>query len=250
MSSFAAEIVGTAILIVFGCGVVANVTLAATKSFDAGWIVVSFGWGIGVAIAVYSVGAISGAHINPAVSIGLATAGLFEWSDVPVYIAGQLIGAFIGAVLVYLLFYAHWGQTRGDGAEETKLGVFSTAPAIRSVIPNLMTEIIATFTLVYGVMAIVTNFGDPVGPTVLQDAFSVSFVPLAVGVLVLGIGISLGGPTGYATNPARDLGPRIAHFLLPIPGKGGSDWSYAWIPVVGPITGGLLAAALYKITLG
>ena len=250
MSHFAAEIIGTAILILLGGGVVANVALAETKSFDAGWLTVCTGWGLGVALAVYAVGSISGAHLNPAVSIGLATAGLFEWKEVPTYIAGQMIGALIGSTLVFLAFYGHWGATRGEGSEATKLSVFATTPAIRGVVPNLLTEVIGTFVLVYGVMAIATNFGDPVGPKTLQDAFGVSFVPLVVGLLVLAIGISLGGPTGYAINPARDLGPRIAHFLLPIPGKGGSDWGYAWIPVVGPIAGALLAAGLYKITLG
>ncbi len=250
MSPFAAEIVGTALLIVFGCGVVASATLAFSNSYEGGWLMMSIGWGLAVTVAVYTVGAISGAHINPAVSIGLATAGLFEWKEVPRYVAGQFIGAFLGAVIVFVAYYAHWGATTGEGSAKTKLGVFSTAPAIRNPGANLVTEIVATLVLVYGVMAIATNFGDPVGSTALQDAFAVSFVPLVVGLLVLAIAVSLGGPTGYAINPARDLGPRIAHAILPIPGKGGSDWGYAWIPVVGPIVGGLLAAGLYKITLG
>ena len=250
MSEFAAEIVGTAILILFGCGVVASATLAFSNSYEGGWLMMSIGWGLAVAIAVYCVGSISGAHLNPAVSVGLATAGLFEWSKVPEYVAGQFIGAFIGAVIVFLAFYAHWGATGGEGSEKTKLSVFATGPAIRNPAANVLTEVIATFALVYGVLAISTNFGDPVGSTVLQDAFSVSFVPLIVGLLVLGIAVSLGGPTGYAINPARDLAPRIAHAVLPIKGKGGSDWGYAWIPVVAPLIGGVLAAGLYKITLG
>lgn len=230
MEKFVAEIVGTMILILLGDGVVANVVLSKTKGQASGWIVITTGWAMAVAMAVYAVGRISGAHINPAVTIGLAAVGKFPWSDVPLYIVGQLIGAFIGAVLVWLAYYSHFAETDNPAL---KLAVFSTAPNIRNYGLNLLTEIIGTFMLVFGVLAIVAN-NLPEG-----------WVPLLVGFLVWAIGLSLGGPTGYAINPARDLGPRIAHAVLPIPGKGDSDWGYAWVPVVGPIIGGLIGAFLF-----
>jgi glycerol uptake facilitator protein len=229
---FLAELIGTAILIVLGDGVVAGVLLARSKAQNAGWIVITAGWGFAVAVAVYAVGSISGAHINPAVTIGFAANGTLPWGDVPVYLAGQFIGAFIGAVIVYLHYLPHWGETEDPGL---KLAVFSTGPAIRSTGSNVMSEIIGTFVLVFGVLAIVANAapGDS------------GLTPLLVGILVFSIGLSLGGPTGYAINPARDLGPRIAHAILPIAGKGSSDWEYSWIPVVGPIIGGVLGALAY-----
>ena len=230
MEKFVAEIVGTMILILLGDGVVANVVLSKTKGQASGWIVITTGWAMAVAMAVYAVGRISGAHINPAVTIALAAVGKFPWSDVPLYIVGQFIGAFIGAVLVWLAYLPHWAET-ADAA--LKRAVFSTAPNIRNYGLNLLTEIIGTFMLVFGVLAIVAN-NLPAG-----------WVPLLVGFLVWAIGLSLGGPTGYAINPARDLGPRIAHAVLPIPGKGDSDWGYAWVPVVGPIIGGLIGAFLF-----
>lgn len=234
MSIFGAEVIGTAILILLGDGVVAATLLVRSKAENAGWIVIALGWGMAVAIAVYAVGQFSGAHINPAVTLGLAAIGDAEWSDVPEYIAGQFVGAFIGAVLVYLAYLNHWRPTTDPGL---KLAVFSTAPAIRNTPANVITEIIGTFLLVFGVLALGLN----------EEPGLTGLAPLLVGLLVLAIGLSLGGPTGYAINPARDLGPRIAHAILPIPGKGGSDWGYAWIPVVAPIIGGVLGALAFDL---
>ena len=240
MGNFTAEAIGTAILIFFGDGVVAAVLLAKSKAQNAGWIVITTGWALAVAMAVYAVGQFSGAHINPAVTLGLASVDALDWSDVPVYIAGQFVGAFIGAVLVYLSYLTHWRETEDPGL---KLAVFSTGPAIRNYPANLLTEILGTFALVFGVLFIVFHFGpDNLGDEPLQETFAAAFTPLLVGFLVWVIGLSHGGPTGYAINPARDLGPRIAHAVLPIPGKGTSDWEYAWVPVVGPIVGGILGA--------
>jgi len=238
MSPFTAELIGTALLILMGDGVVANVLLNKSKAQNAGWIVVATGWGLAVALAVYCVGTFSGAHLNPAVTLGMAAIGKLEWSQVGGYITAQMLGAMIGATLVWLAYLPHWKETPDQGA---KLGVFCTAPAIRSTGANLVCEIIGTFVLVLGVLAILT-------PKNLKPdhGFDSGLGPLLVGVLVLGIGISLGGPTGYAINPARDLGPRLAHAILPIAGKGSSDWGYAWIPVVGPIIGGVLGALFYK----
>lgn len=238
MSPFTAELIGTALLILMGDGVVANVLLNKSKAQNAGWIVVATGWGLAVALAVYCVGSFSGAHLNPAVTIGLAVIGKFAWSQVGGYLAAQMLGAMIGATLVWLAYLPHWKETPDQGA---KLGIFCTAPAIRNSGANLVTEIIGTFVLVLGVLAILTP--KNLKP---EHGFDSGLGPLLVGVLVLGIGISLGGPTGYAINPARDLGPRLAHAILPIAGKGGSDWSYAWIPVVGPVFGGVLGALFYK----
>jgi glycerol uptake facilitator protein len=244
VSIFTAEVIGTAILVLLGDGVVAAVLLARSKAHNAGWIVITFGWGLAVAMAVYAVGRFSGAHINPAVTFGLASIGGISWSDVPLYLGGQFVGAFAGAVLVWLSYLLHWRETEDPGV---KLAVFATGPAIRNYAANLVTEVIGTFMLVFGVLGITTNFGANVlNNQPLQQAFSITLPPLLVGLLVLAIGLSLGGPTGYAINPARDLGPRIAHFLLPIPGKGGSDWAYAWVPVVGPIIGGILGALVFQ----
>ncbi|HVF00076.1 MAG TPA: MIP/aquaporin family protein [Rubrobacteraceae bacterium] len=243
MQVYLAEFVGTLILILLGDGVVAGVLLRKSKAENAGWIVITLGWGLAVAVAVYAVGAISGAHINPAVTIGLASIGAFPWAQVPGYIIAQFLGAFVGAVLVYVVYLEHWKET---GDPTLKLGVFSTIPEIRNAVANVVTEAIATAMLVFGVLAIVgnaANFAD--GD--LGAVFSIGLVPLLVGLLVLSIGLSLGGPTGYAINPARDLGPRIAHALLPIPGKGGSDWAYSWVPIVGPIVGGVVGALLYQL---
>jgi glycerol uptake facilitator protein len=244
MSIFTAELIGTAILILLGDGVVAAVLLARSKAENSGWIVICFGWGLAVAVAVYAVGRFSGAHINPAVTLGLASIGLTDWADVPIYLAGEFAGAFIGAVLVWLTYLLHWRETEDPGL---KLAVFSTGPAIRNYGANLVTEIIGTFILVFGVLGITTNFGATVmTDQALQQSFGVALPPLLVGLLVVGIGLSLGGPTGYAINPARDLGPRIAHFVLPVAGKGESDWGYAWVPVVGPIVGGVLGALAFQ----
>lgn len=231
MSPFVAEIIGTMILIILGDGVVAGVLLNKSKAHNSGWIVITMGWGLAVAIAVYAAGAVSGAHLNPAVTLGLASIGSFPWEEVPTYILGQMIGGFLGAVMVWLHYYPHWRVTDDP---ELKLAVFSTGPAVRSTGANLISEIVGTFILVLGILAIGAN------------RFAEGLNPLIVGFLVVGIGLSLGGTTGYAINPARDLGPRIAHAILPIPGKGKSDWGYAWIPVVGPIIGGILGALFYS----
>ena len=228
MDNFLAETIGTAILIILGDGVVAGVLLARSKAQNAGWIVITFGWGLAVAIAVYAVGSISGAHLNPAVTVAVAINGGITWAESLPYFGGQFLGAFIGAVIVWLHYLPHWEVTEDPGL---KLAVFSTGPAIRNTTSNLLSEIIGTFVLVFGVFAV----GGPSAP----------ITPLVVGFLVVAIGLSLGGPTGYAINPARDLGPRIAHAVLPIAGKGSSDWEYSWIPVVGPVIGGALGALAY-----
>jgi glycerol uptake facilitator protein len=238
MSPFLAELLGTMLLIILGDGVVANVVLNRTKGQNSGWIVITAGWAFAVTVAVYAVGSFSGAHINPAVTIALAAIGKFAWAKVPMYIAAQLLGALLGGAIVWLAYWPHWAVT--DNAA-SKLAVFSTAPAIRNTTANLLTEVIGTFVLVLGVLTILTP--KNLNPT---HGWDVGFGPFLVGILVWAIGLSLGGPTGYAINPARDLGPRVAHALLPIAGKGASDWGYAWIPVVGPIIGGLIAAVVYQ----
>lgn len=230
------------ILIILGDGVVAGVLLKNSKAENSGWIVITFGWAMGVAVAVYCVGAISGAHINPAVTIGLAVTGQFPLIDVPGYIIAQFLGAFVGGIIVWLAYLPHWGPTEDPGL---KLGVFCTAPAYRQTGPNMITEIIGTAVLLFGVLGIVTNAGAVPGD--LSAVISTGLNPLLIGLLVLGIGLSLGGPTGYAINPARDLGPRLAHAVLPIAGKGSNDWEYAWIPVVAPIIGGIIGASLFVL---
>jgi glycerol uptake facilitator len=232
LSIFGAEVIGTAILILLGNGVVAGVLLSQSKAENAGWIVITWGWGIGVAVGAYAVFQYSGAHLNPAVTLGTAIEGRTEWSDVPEYFAGEFVGAFIGATLVWLAYLTHWGATEDPGL---KLACYSTAPAIRNTPANLITEIIGTFLLVFGILAIAAN----------ADVVESGLFVLLVGLLVFGIGLSLGGPTGYAINPARDLGPRIMHAILPIAGKGPSDWGYSWIPVVGPLIGGALAGLAF-----
>lgn len=246
MELYLAEFIGTMILIIFGDGVVANVVLKKSKGYDSGWIVIATGWGMGVALAIYCVGRISGAHINPAVTLGLAAIGSFSWELVPGYILAQIAGAAAGATIVWLSYLAHWEATPDKAA---KLGVFCTAPAIRRKGANLLTEIIGTVVLVFGVLAIGDNAQllNSAKDLDLSVVFSGGIQPMLVGVLVWGLGLSLGGPTGYAINPARDLGPRIAHALLPIAGKGDSDWDYSWVPVVGPVIGGVLGALAYTI---
>jgi glycerol uptake facilitator protein len=242
MNIFTSEVVGTAILVLLGDGVVAGVLLNHSKSQNGGWIVITFGWGIAVAIAVFAVGPFSGAHINPAVTIGAAAieapicegGAACSWGDVPIYLAGEFVGAFLGAVLVWLAYMPHWQETEDPGL---KLAVFSTGPAVRKFGLNVVTEVIGTAMLLVGVLGIVANTG----------AVDSGLAPLLIGLVVFGIGLSLGGPTGYAINPARDLGPRIAHAVLPIAGKGDSDWEYAWVPVVGPIIGGILGAVLFNV---
>lgn len=231
MSAFLGELIGTMILIIFGGGVVGGVVLKKSKAENSGWIVITFGWGLAVAMAVYAVGSISGAHINPAVTIALATIGEFPWSDVPAYVTAQMLGAFIGGIVIYFHYLPHWKATEDQGA---KLAVFSTDPAIKSTPANLLSEVIGTFILLLGLLSI--------GANTFVDGLN----PFIVGFLIVAIGLSLGGTTGYAINPARDLGPRIAHFLLPIAGKGNSNWGYSWVPVVGSIIGGVYGALFYK----
>lgn len=235
---FFSEVIGTGLLILLGDGVVAGVLLSKSKAQNSGWIVITFGWAMAVAMAVYAVGQFDGAHLNPAVTLGLAVIGVTDWSNVPSYIGGELVGAFIGAVLVWAHYSHHWKETEDPGL---KLAVFCTGPAIRNPAFNFISEVIGTFVLVFGVVAITSKGNGLVG----------GLAPLIIGLLVFAIGLSLGGPTGYAINPARDLMPRIAHFLLPIPGKGSSDWEYALIPVVGPIVGGILGAIVaHQLPIG
>ena len=252
MNEFTAELVGTFLLILLGGGVCANVSLKKTCGHDSGWIVITAGWGLAVAMAIYAVVNFSGAHINPAVTLGLASIGGLPWSDVPKYVVAQFLGAILGATTVWLAYHPHWKVTEDPA---TKLGVFATSPAIRKPVANLISEIIGTFALVLGVLAILSpdaltpvqdKLGGEKAAELARQGWETSLKPLLVGLLVFSIGLSLGGPTGYAINPARDLGPRIAHALLPIHGKGKSDWSYAWIPVVGPCIGGVLGALAYK----
>ena len=234
MSIIGAEIIGTAILILMGDGVVAAVLLNHSKAQNSGWIVITFGWGMAVMIAVYAVGQFSGAHLNPAVTVGLWVNGNISGGDVPKYFIGEFLGAMLGATLVFLAYFQHFAATEDPGL---KLAVFSTGPAIRNPAWNLVTEILGTMMLLVGVLGITDPGNKGVGTASLGG--------LLVGLLVLAIGLSLGGPTGYAINPARDLGPRIMHAILPIPGKGPSDWGYAWIPVVGPVIGGIIGALIY-----
>ena len=245
MQTLVAEALGTMLLVLLGDGVVANVVLNRTKGENSGWIVITVGWGVAVAMAVYAVGRISGAHLNPAVTIALAAIGSFAWADVPGYIVAQMFGGFIGAILVWLMYMPHWRVTADPGA---KLAVFCTGPAIRNTATNFIGEMIGTAVLLFGILAIAANaqtLSKP-GDVDLSFVFSRGLQPLLVGILVLGIGLSLGGPTGYAINPARDLAPRLAHAVLPIPGKGSSDWGYSWIPVLAPIVGGAIGAFLYS----
>ncbi len=244
MDIFVAEFVGTALLILLGCGVNANVSLSKTTGSDSGWIVIATGWGLAVGLSVYAVGRISGAHINPAVTLGLFSIGQVEGSQVPIYLSAQMLGAIFGATLVWLTYKPHWAATEDPAA---KLGTFSTAPAIVATPWNFFAEAIGTAVLVFGVLAISANAGDMVdGDIDLSVVFNSGINPMLVGVLVWAIGLCLGGPTGYAINPARDLGPRIAHALLPIAGKGPSNWGYAWVPVLGPIVGGIAGALLFQ----
>ena len=246
MQTLLAEAIGTMLLVLLGDGVVANVVLNRTKGQNGGWIVITVGWGVAVAIAVYAVGRISGAHLNPAVTVGLAVIGSFPWADVPGYLAAQMAGGFAGAILVWLMYLPHWRVTADPGS---KLAVFATGPAIRNPAANFIGEVIGTAVLLFGILAIAANaqtLSKP-GDVDLSFVFSRGLQPLLVGVLVLGIGLSLGGPTGYAINPARDLAPRLAHAVLPIPGKGSSDWAYSWIPVVAPLVGGALGAGTFFV---
>ena len=232
MTPFLGEIIGTTLLILLGDGVVANVVLKGTKGNNSGWIVIAFGWAMAVFVGVFVSASASGAHLNPAVTVALAAAGRFDWGQVPVYVLAQMLGACLGAFLVWVHYKPHFDVTE---SQDGKLAVFCTAPAIRATGLNLVSEIIGTVVLVYAVLHI-TSPGGGLG--------SLDALPVALVVLV--IGLSLGGTTGYAINPARDLGPRLMHTLLPLPNKGDSDWNYAWIPVAGPTIGGLVAALIYR----
>lgn len=238
MNIFLGEVIGTMFLILLGDGVVANVLLGKTKGNNSGWIVITTAWAMAVFVGVYTSLAVGGnAHINPAVTVGLAISGAISWGEVPVYFAGEFIGAFLGAILVWLAYLPHWAETEDKGL---KLAVFSTGPAIRNTTANLICEIIGTFALMLGVFLI--------RGAQMVDGGAISLGSLGalpVAILVWVIGLSLGGPTGYAINPARDLGPRIMHAILPIAGKGDNDWGYSWIPVVGPIVGAIIAAILF-----
>jgi glycerol uptake facilitator protein len=247
MHPYLAEFIGTALLVLLGDGVVANVVLPQTKGHGSGWIVISFGWGMAVFVAVWCVAEASGAHLNPAVTLGLLVAGQFPWADVPGYMAAQFAGAFAGAALVLVFYWDHYAASNDPAA---KLATFCTGPAIRREANNLFCEILGTAVLVLAVLlatkpSISMVGGGGLAASSLKLGLG-SLGALPVGLLVLSIGLSLGGTTGYAINPARDLSPRLAHALLPVPGKGDSDWSYAWIPVVGPLLGGLLAAGLWR----
>lgn len=233
MSPFIAELVGTAVLILLGDGVVANVVLGNTKGHAGGWMVITLGWGMAVFVAVLTVSAVSGAHINPAVTLALAAAGKFDWARVPLYVTAQMLGAATGAALVWLHYRPHFAATADADA---KLAVFCTAPAVRNAADNLVSEIVGTCVLVLAVLYMAQ-------PSVGLGAIDA----LPVGLVVLAIGLSLGGTTGYAINPARDLGPRIVHALVPLAGKRDSDWSYAWIPVAGPLVGALVAVGIYRL---
>jgi len=248
MQAYLGEFVGTSLLILLGNGVVANVLLAKTKGNGSGWIVITFGWAMAVFVAVWCVEAMSGAHLNPAVTVGLALAGKFEWLLAPGYIAAQMLGAIVGAELVYLFYRDHYAASNDADA---KLATFATGPAIRNPLSNLFSEAIGTFVLVFAVLMAspaAIEWTAQVESNLPNLKFGLGTLgALPVGLLVLAIGISLGGTTGYAINPARDLGPRIAHAILPIPGKRDSDWSYAWIPVVGPLIGAALAFGVQAI---
>jgi glycerol uptake facilitator protein len=233
LSIIGGETIGTALLILFGDGVVAAVLLNKSKAQNSDWIVIALGWGLAVAIGVYAVGQFTGAHLNPAVTLGFWIEGTIDGSDAWRYFVGEFLGAFAGAILVLLAYYKHFEETEDPGL---KLAVFCTGPAIRTPGWNIVTEVIGTFALVFGVFAIVDNAAPG----------EVGLTPLLIGLLVAGIGLSLGGPTGYAINPARDLGPRIIHAIMPVPGKGTSDWGYSWIPVVAPLIGGALGALAYE----
>jgi glycerol uptake facilitator protein len=232
MNVFTAELIGTFLLILLGDGVVANVVLTKTKGNNSGWIVITFGWAIAVFTGVFVAGKVSGAHLNPAVSVALLYTGAIKMEALPYYLGGQFVGAMLGAFFVWVTYKQHFDVTNDAGS---KLAVFCTGPAIRNPFFNFFTELVGTFVLVLGALYMV----KPQNSLGALDA-------LPIALLVLGIGLSIGGPTGYAINPARDLGPRIIHALLPIKGKGSSDWGYSWVPVVGPLAGGLLAAIVFQ----
>ncbi|KRK64464.1 glycerol uptake facilitator related permease (major Intrinsic protein family) [Companilactobacillus tucceti DSM 20183] len=226
------EFIGTLVLILLGDGVVAAVSLKKSKAYGSGWVAIALGWGLAVTLGVYCSGFLSPAHLNPAVTLGMAIAGLFPWAYVIPYIIAQILGGIVGAVLVWINYYPHWQETDDP---EAILGVFATGPAIRNYPMNFISEFIGTFVLVFALLAFT------------RGKFTDGLNPMVVGVLITSIGFSLGGTTGYAINPARDLGPRIAHQILPIANKGKSDWSYSWVPILGPMAGGALGALIYLL---
>lgn len=226
------EFLGTIFVILLGDGVCAAVNLKKSKANGAGWIVIAFGWGLAVTFGVYFVGWLSPGHFNPAVTLGLAIAGKFPWVSVFPYFIAQIAGGFVGGILVWLTYYPHWAETKDQDAI---LSTFCTQPAIRKFPANFFTELVGTFVLVYGILAFT------------KGSFTNGLSPYIVGMLITSIGLSLGGPTGYAINPARDFGPRLAHQVLPIANKGGSDWAYSWVPIFGPLAGGSLAAGLFGL---
>lgn len=232
MSPYVAEFLGTMLLTLLGNGVVGGVLLKDSKAENDGWLTIVLGWGLAVTLAVYAVGRISGAHINPAVTLAFWVYGDFPGDLVAGYMLAQFAGAFAGATLVWIHYLGHWPRTESPAL---KLGIFCTGPAVRATIPNLISEVLATIVLVLGILFIGAN------------KYYEGLNPILLGALIVAIGVSLGGTTGFAINPARDLGPRLAHFILPIPGKGSSDWSYSWIPVVGPLIGGVIGALLFKV---
>lgn len=247
MDIFVAELVGTALLVLLGNGVVSNVLLKKTCGNSGGWIVITMGWAFAVAMSVYCVGRISGAHINPAVTLGLAAIGEISWEIVPTYLVAQMIGGILGGTLVWMTYMPHWEATEDP---DTKLNCFCNRPSIKNTPWNFFTEFIGTLVLVFGILGIAANTaGLPTESLDLSKVISTSINPMLIGILVGSVGLSLGGPTGYAINPARDLGPRIAHAILPIAGKGDSNWAYAWIPVLGPIAGGVAGALLFQCLL-
>lgn len=233
MNIFFAEFIGTMLMVLLGNGAVANVLLVRSKGFHSGWIVISAGWGFAVAMAVYITGWISGGHLNPAVTLGLTLAGKSSPALIPLYLIGQFLGAMAGALLVYLCYQPHWKMTLEP---HSKLLCFATAPAIRRPFWNFITEVIGTAVLLIGILGIFNT----------HNGIASGMGPYAVGILIFSIGLSLGGPTGYAINPARDLGPRLIHFMLPIPGKGTSDWRYAWVPLCGPLAGSIVGVYIYQ----
>lgn len=226
------EFLGTMILVLLGDGVVAGVTLNKSKAQGSGWIAITLGWGFAVTMGIYVSAFLSPAHLNPAVSLGMAVAGKFPWAYVLPYSLAQIAGGFVGAALVWLHYYPHWAVSKDQAAT---LGIFSTGPGIRDYFWNLVSETIGTFVLVFGLLAFT------------KGQFTAGLNPIVVGILITAIGLSLGGTTGYAINPARDLGPRLAHAVLPIANKGGSDWAYSWVPIIGPLIGGALGAWLFAI---
>lgn len=232
MNVYLAEFFGTALLLLMGGGVVANVNLKKSNGEGADWIVIAIGWGLAVTLGVYAVGQFSGAHLNPAVTLSLAINGDFPWVQVPGFMVVQILGGIVGGILTWLMYLPHWRATEDKA---TKLAVFSTAPALKNYVANFISEIIGTAVLTAGLLFIGAN------------KFTDGLNPLIVGALIVAIGVSLGGTTGYAINPARDLGPRIAHAILPIHGKGGSGWGYAIVPVLGPLVGGMVGAVIYRL---